>query len=207
MRTDVKASDSPKVRKSKFTIDWKAIAYGAVMPVLAVIAAMLFGAVMLLLLGVNPIEAYAAMLGGAFGSVSGLTQTLVKATPLLLVGLGICIAFRASVINIGAEGQIILGALMGTWFALIFRTWPGWLLIPMTILAGFLAGAFWGFIPGILKARFQVNEILSTVMLNAIALQLMNLLIRGPLIDPAGVTAGTYLAQSERLPEHRFVRL
>jgi len=105
------------------------------------------------------------------------------------------------VINIGAEGQIILGAVMGSWFSLIFRTWPGWLLIPMTILVGFLAGAFWGFIPGVLKARFQVNEILSTVMLNAIALQLMNLLIRGPLIDPAGVEAGTYLAQSERLPE------
>lgn len=201
MRADVKASDSPKVRKTRFTIDWKAMAYGSVMPAMAIVVAMLAGAVMLLLLGVNPAEAYAAMFSGVFGSVSGLTQALVKATPLLLVGLGICIAFRASVINIGAEGQIILGAVMGTWFALIFRTWPGWLLIPMTILVGFLAGAFWGFIPGILKARFQVNEILSTVMLNAIALQLMNLLVRGPLIDPAGITAGTYLAQSERLPE------
>ena len=201
MRTDVKASDSPKVRKSRFTIDWRAIAYSSVMPTLAVVVALLAGAVMLLLLGVNPLEAYAAMFTGVFGSVSGITQALVKATPLLLVGLGICIAFRASVINIGAEGQIILGAVMGTWFTLIFRTWPGWLLIPLTILVGFLAGSFWGFIPGVLKARFQVNEILSTVMLNAIALQLMNLLIRGPLIDPAGVTAGTYLAQSERLPE------
>ena len=90
---------------------------------------------------------------------------------------------------------------MGTWFPLIFRTWPGWLLIPVTILVGFLAGAVWGFIPGMLKARLQVNEILSTVMMNAIALQLMNLLIRSVLMDPAGVTAGTYLAQSERLPE------
>jgi simple sugar transport system permease protein len=201
MRTEPKTDDPPKVRKSKVTIDWKAIAYGSVMPILAVLAALLAGAVMLLLLGVNPLEAYAAMVSGVFGSVSGLTQSLVKATPLLLVGLGICIAFRASVINIGAEGQIILGAVMGTWFSLIFRTWPGWILIPTTILVGFLAGAFWGFIPGVLKARFQVNEILSTVMLNAIALQLMNLLIRGPLIDPAGVAAGTYLAQSERLPE------
>jgi simple sugar transport system permease protein len=155
---------------------------------------------MLLLLGVSPVEAYSAMISGAFGSVSGITQTLVKATPLLLVGLGICIAFRASVINIGAEGQIILGALMGTWFSLTFRSWPGWLLIPCTIVVGFIAGAAWGFIPGILKARYKVNEILSTVMMNAIAIQLMNLLIRGPLIDPAGVTAGTYLAQSERLP-------
>jgi ABC-type uncharacterized transport system permease subunit len=201
MRTEPKTSDPPKVRKSKVRIDWKAIAYGSVMPILAVLVALLAGAVMLLLLGVNPLEAYAAMISGVFGSVSGITQSLVKATPLLLVGLGICIAFRASVINIGAEGQIILGAVMGTWFSLIFRTWPGWLLIPTTILIGFLAGAFWGFIPGVLKARFQVNEILSTVMLNAIALQLMNLLIRGPLIDPAGVKAGTYLAQSERLPE------
>jgi simple sugar transport system permease protein len=205
MRTDVKASDSPKVRKSRRAIDWKAIAYGAVMPVLAVVIALLAGAVMLLLLGVNPIEAYAAMISGVFGSVSGLTQALVKATPLLLVGLGICIAFRASVINIGAEGQIILGAVMATWFSLAFRSWPGWILLPATILVGFLAGAFWGFIPGVLKARFQVNEILSTVMLNAIALQLMNLLIRGPLIDPAGITAGTYLAQSERLPEQAWL--
>jgi simple sugar transport system permease protein len=118
-----------------------------------------------------------------------------------LVGLGICIAFRASVINIGGEGQIILGAVMGTWFALAFRTWPGWLLLPLTLVVGFIAGAVWGFVPGILKARLAVNEILSTVMMNAIAQQLMNLLIRGPLIDPAGVTAGTYLAQSERLPE------
>lgn len=201
MQPNVKANNSPRVRKSRLTIDWQAIVYGSIMPVLAVVVAMLIGAVLLLLLRVNPLEAYAAMFSGVFGSVSGVTQALVKATPLLLVGLGICIAFRASVINIGAEGQIILGAVMGTWFSLIFRTWPGWILLPLTILVGFVSGAFWGFIPGILKARFQVNEILSTVMMNAIALQLMNLLIRGPLIDPAGITAGTYLAQSERMPE------
>jgi simple sugar transport system permease protein len=163
--------------------------------------ALVVGAIMLLLLRANPLDAYATMVRGVFGSVSGFTQSLVKATPLLLVGLGICIAFRANVINIGGEGQIIAGALMATWFSLQFRTWPGWLLIPATMIMGFVAGAFWGFIPGILKARLNVNEILSTVMMNAIALQLMNLLIRGPLIDPAGVAAGTYLAQSERLPE------
>jgi len=200
MTSDVNPTAPPEIRKTRFKIDWKSIGYAAVMPILAVLLALFIGAIMLLLLGVNPLEAYSAMISGVFGSVSGMTQALVKATPLLLVGLGICIAFRASVINIGGEGQLILGALMGTWFSLTFRTWPGWLLIPATVLAGFLAGAAWGFIPGILKARFRVNEILSTVMLNAIALQLMNLLIRGPLIDPAGVEAGTYLAQSERLP-------
>jgi len=169
--------------------------------VLAMGAALLIGAVLLLLMGVNPIEAYASIITGVFGSKFGLAQSIIKATPLLLVGLGICIAFRASVINIGGEGQIILGALMATWFSLQFRAWPGWLLIPATLIMGFLAGAAWGFVPGILKARMGGKEILSTVMLNAIALQLMNLLLRGPLMDPAGVTAGTFLAQSERFPE------
>ena len=187
--------------KNKFSIDWNDILFRAAMPLLAMLGAFLIGAVVLLFLNVNPLTAYAAIFSDVFGSVTGFTQSLVKATPLLLVGLGICIAFRASVINIGAEGQIILGAIGATSWALLFRTWPDWLLLPSTLLVSFLTGAMWGFIPGILKARFRVNEILSTVMLNAIALQLMNMLIRGPLIDQAGVTAGTYLAQSERLPE------
>jgi simple sugar transport system permease protein len=173
----------------------------ALMPLAGMLLALLIGAIMLIILKVNPLEAYKELVGGALGNVSGLTQTLVKATPLLLVGLGICIAFRASVINIGGEGQIIVGALAATWFPLTFRTWPGWALVPSTLLIGFAAGAIWGFIPGILKARLKVNEILTTVMMNAIALQLMNLLIRSVLMDPAGIDAGTYLAQSERLPE------
>jgi simple sugar transport system permease protein len=182
-------------------VDWVGVIVPLLLPLAGMILALLIGAVMLILLHVNPILAYAELGKGALGSVSGITQTLVKATPLLLVGLGICIAFRASVINIGGEGQIIVGAIAATWWPLTFRTWPGWLLIPSTLLMGFAAGALWGCIPGILKARLKVNEILSTVMMNAIGLQLMNLLIRSVLMDPAGITAGTYLAQSERLPE------
>jgi simple sugar transport system permease protein len=179
--------------------------FNALLPLAGMLLALLIGAVMLLILKVNPLTAYAEMVGGALGSVSGITQTLVKATPLLLVGLGICIAFRASMINIGGEGQIIVGALAATWFPLTFRDWPGGVLIPSTLLVGFIAGAVWGFIPGILKARLKVNEILTTVMMNAIALQLMNLMIRSVLMDPAGITAGTYLAQSERLPEQSWL--
>jgi len=193
------ATKSPPARKPP--VDWVGFLLRAAAPILAILAALLVGAIMLLLLGANPLTAYATMVKGVFGSTYGFTQSLVKATPLLLVGLGICIAFRASVLNIGGEGQIIAGALMTTWFSLQFRTWPGWILLPATLIMGFLAGAFWGFIPGILKARLNVNEILSTVMMNAIALQLMNLLIRGPMMDPEGVASGTFLAQSERLPE------
>jgi general nucleoside transport system permease protein len=181
-------------------IDWSRIVLNVLLPLVGVVVALLLGAVMLVILKADPLAAYAAMVRGVVGSRFGLTQTLVKATPLLLVGLGICIAFRANVINIGGEGQIIAGALMATWWPLTFSTWPGWLLIPSTMVMGFLAGAAWGFVPGILKARLRVNEILSTIMLNAIALQLMNLLLQGPLMDPAGVAARTFLAQSAQLP-------
>ena len=93
MTSDVNPKTPPEIRKTRFKIDWKSIGYAAVMPVLAVLLALFVGAIMLLLLGVNPLEAYSAMISGVFGSVSGMTQALVKATPLLLVGLGICIAF------------------------------------------------------------------------------------------------------------------
>ena len=175
--------------------------FDAMLPVIATLIALAFGGVLLLLLGVNPVTAYAAMFKGAFGTVSGLTQTLTKATPLLLVALGICIAFRGGVINIGAEGQIILGAISAAAVALSFPTLPGIILIPLTLGAGVLGGAAWGGIAGVLKARFGVNEILSTVMLNAIALQLMNYLLRGPMLDPEQIAAGTNIPQSATLPD------
>jgi ABC-type uncharacterized transport system permease subunit len=169
------------------------------LPILATIAALLVGAVMLLLLKVNPIEAYQAMWEGAFGNQNAVAETLVKATPLLLVGLGICISFKGDVINIGGEGQMIVGALLGTLVGLTFVDLPGWMLIPIALLAGFIGGAVWGGIPGILKAYFNVNEILSTVMMNAIAVQLMNLLLRGPMIDPAQAKLASKIPQTGRL--------
>ncbi|WP_423223740.1 ABC transporter permease [Candidatus Amarolinea aalborgensis] len=174
---------------------------GALLPVLATLLALAFGGILLLILGVNPLTAYGSLFRGAFGTVSGLTQTLSKATPLLLVGLGICIAFRGGVINIGGEGQIIIGAVAAAAVALAWPTLPGVILIPLTLGAGVLGGAVWGGIAGVLKARFGVNEILSTVMLNAIALQLMNYLLRGPMLDPAQIAAGTNIAQSATLPD------
>ena len=199
------AASADTLLSSRPRTDWAKVALNVLMPVAGVAAALLVGAVMLLALKVNPLTAYAALLNGALGNKFGLTQTLVKATPLLLVGSGICIAFRANVINIGGEGQIIVGALMGTWIPLAFPSWPGWVLIPATCAMGFLAGALWGFIPGILKARLRVNEILSTIMMNAIALQLMNLLLQGALMDPEGIARGTYLAQSAQLPKQAWL--
>ncbi|MBE0669262.1 MAG: ABC transporter permease [Anaerolineales bacterium] len=173
--------------------------FDALLPVIATLAALAVGAVMLLLLKVNPIEAYAALWDGAFGSSNALAETLVKATPLLLVALGICISFRGDVINIGGEGQMIIGAVLATWVGLTFVGLPGWLVITLALFSGFLGGAVWGGIPGILKAYFNVNEILSTVMMNAIAVQLMNFLLRGPMIDPSQAQLASKIPQTARL--------
>jgi len=180
---------------------WYSKLFDASLPILATLAALIVGAVMLLLLKVNPIEAYSAMWEGAFGSKNALAETLVKATPLLLVGLGICISFRGDVINIGGEGQMIVGAILGTLVGITLVDWSGWVVIPVALLVGFAGGAIWGGIPGILKAYFNVNEILSTVMMNAIAVQLMNFLLRGPMIDPSQADLASKIPQTARLSE------
>jgi general nucleoside transport system permease protein len=172
----------------------------AMLPMFAMIAAMAIGAIILLGLGANPLRAYVALLEGAFGSTNAVAETAVKAVPLLLVGVGICIAFRANVTNIGGEGQMIVGALLATAVGLALPGLPGLVLVPLALLMGFVGGALWGGIPGALKAYFNVNEILSTVMMNAIAVQLMNFLLRGPMIDPAQAELASQIPQTARLP-------
>jgi len=180
----------------------------ALLPLFATLAALLVGAIMLIILDVNPLVAYGALLNGAFGSSNALAETLVKATPLLLVGLGICIAYRGNVINIGGEGQMIVGAIVATWFGLRYTNMPGWLMITLAMMLGALAGAVWGGIPGVLKAYFNVNEILSTVMMNAIAVQLLNFVLTGPMIDPIQSEKASQIPQTARLEEaYRLPRL
>lgn len=148
----------------------------------AIVLALLIGAVILALVGGDPLAAYAQIARSSFGSVAVFSDTLVKATPLILVGLACAVAFRMRLWNIGAEGQFFLGA----WGAsavvlipLVSTTTSPWIVIPLMMVAGMAAGAFWGFIPGILKARFNVNEIISTLMLNYIAIAWNNYFIFG----------------------------
>lgn len=185
---------------------WRA--FDILLPFLATLAALGVGAVLLMVFDANPIVAYGALLDGAFGSTNAVADTLVKATPLLLVALGICIAFRGGVINIGGEGQLVLGAVTATLVGLSLPDMSGYLLIPIALIVGFLAGGFWGAIPGLLKAYFNVNEILSTIMMNAIAVQGMNFLLRGPMIDPAQAELASKIPQTARLIEaYRLPRL
>ena len=168
-------------------------------PLGAVLLALMIGAIMLLSLGADPLSGYATMFRAAFGSLDGFSQTAVKSIPLLLVGVGICIAFRANVINIGGEGQMVMGALLATTIALTFPNVPAPLLIPLVLIAGAAGGAFWGAIAGALKAWFNVSEILSTIMLNIVAVQFMNFLLRGPMIDAAEAAQGVRIPQTVRL--------
>jgi simple sugar transport system permease protein len=175
---------------------------GALVPLLAAVVAFAFGAIMLLALGASPLEGLNAMLDGAFGSGSRIAATAVKATPLILVGAGITIAFRTSVINIGGESQIIAGALLSTVVALSLPDLPAFILVPLVLLAGAIGGTILGAIPGALKAYASVNEILSTIMLNLVMVQFMNFLLRGPLIDPFELEAGTRIPQTQRLSDN-----
>ena len=172
---------------------------GPLVPLAATVAALLVGAAMVWGFGGDPVEGYRAMFTGAFGGISEFADTTVKATPLLLVGVGICIAFRASVINIGGEGQIIAGALLATVVVLALPDLPRGVLLPLALIAGAVGGSCMGFIPGVLKAYANVNEILSTIMLNIVAGYMMQYLLLGPMIDEAAVEAGNHIAQTKRL--------
>lgn len=171
-----------------------------VVPLVAGGLALFVGALIILALGANPIEAYIGMVQGAFGSPNAIADSLVKAAPLLFVGVGICIAYRGGVINIGGEGQIVMGALTATALVLVLQSLPGLVLIPIGLIAGCIGGGFWGGIAGYLKARFHVNEVLSTVMLNAIAVQIMTFLLNGVLMDPTTLDNAIRIPQTQRFP-------
>ncbi len=170
---------------------------GLAVPVGAVIVALTIGAIMLLSLGANPISGYAALLDGAFGGWNELADTSIKAMPLLLVGVGICIAFRAGVINIGGEGQIIAGAVASTTVALLVPDLPRLILVPLVLIGGAVGGGIWGAIPGALKAYAGVNEILSTIMMNIVAAQFLSFLLQDWLTDKAA--GAIKIQQTERL--------
>ena len=177
-------------------------AIGPMVPVSAVILALIIGAFMVLAFGGDPIEGYRAMFSGAFGGLDELSETTLRATPLLLVGVGICIAFRSSVINIGGEGQIIAGALLCTAIVLALPDLPRPVLLPLALIGGAAGGAFWGWMPGMLKAYAAVNEILSTIMLNIVAGYLMQFLLLGPMKDRMSEEVLGDIAQTERLSDN-----
>lgn len=152
--------------------------------ILAIIAALLVMAIFFAAYGVSPARAYGAMLHGALGNWHGLSETLRRMIPLLLCGIGLTVAFRALFWNIGADGQLLFGAMAATWVAL-FSGLHGPLVIPAMFLAGFAAGALWGLIPAILKVKMGINDVITTLMMNYIAMYVVLYLIHGPWKGPS----------------------
>jgi general nucleoside transport system permease protein len=158
-------------------------------PIVSFILALVVGGILLLAAGADPVATYKAMFEGAFGTSYARSEMLVKAVPLMLTGLAVSIAFRMLFWNIGAEGQLAMGAMATAWvplFLLAGRDVPVWLLLVLMGVAAFAAGALWGLIPAALKAFLQVNEIITTLMLNYVAILLMDYLYTGPWKDKAG---------------------
>ena len=176
-------------------------------PIYAVLTAMAVGSLVMLAAGSNPIEAYAALFRGSLGSGPAIAKTLARSTPFIIASLAVAFGFKAGLFNIGAEGQVLVGALAAAWvgtFSWMAGT-PALVAAPLVLLAGFAGGFLWGGIPGVLKARTGAHEVIVTIMLNAIAVRMADWLInsRAPVIlldVNASVPHSRAIAESARLP-------
>jgi ABC-type uncharacterized transport system permease subunit len=177
-------------------------------PFLAVFTALVVGALVILAAGGDPLAAYIGLFQGAFGSLKALSETTVWATPYIFAGLAVAFAFKGGLFNIGGEGQLAFGAVAAAWvgYALpgvLGFGLPAVIHIPLAVGAGMLAGAAWGFVPGWLKARTGAHEVINTIMMNYIALNITSFLLNGPMKDPnpLNVVARTPgIAESARIP-------
>lgn len=155
-------------------------------PVVSIILALLLCALFIAANGMNPVMVYEKMFRGAFGNTYGLTETMVKAIPLLLCGLGIAVAYRISVWNIGAEGQLTVGAMAATAVTIYFPNLSSFWSLSLMLLFGIAAGAFWGLLTAIPRTHFGVNELITSLMLNYVALLALDYVVFGPWKDPKG---------------------
>jgi ABC-type uncharacterized transport system permease subunit len=175
-------------------------AAGALMfPVIAIVISFIIGAVIVLATGNNPLAAYGALLQGAVGSPSAIGRTLLNATPLVFTGLAVAVAFRAGLFNIGGEGQLYIGAITAAWLGVSLGL-LGPLAIPMVLAACILTGFLWGAIPGVLKAYFGAHEVITTIMLNFIAINLAYYLAQNPLRQEGPIPGTESIPVDARIP-------
>lgn len=186
-----------KITKRK---EKKASIFGVFTSVIAAIMALVISGIVMLAVGVNPIYAYWHLFFGAFGNINNIADTLVKTTPILIAGIGLSISFRSNLTSIGAEGQMIIGGIFGTVIGLQLSGLPSVIGLPIVIVAGFIGGALFGAIPGILKAKFGTSEIINTIMLNYVAIYLLSYLLDNPLRE-----AGSFYPQSAALPTNLWL--
>jgi simple sugar transport system permease protein len=154
-----------------------------------------------LLAGANPIEGYYQFLVAPLTSQFRLLEVLVASTPLLLCGLAVAIAFRAGYWNIGAEGQLLAGAMAAGGLGMVLHDVPPVLAVPVMIAGGALAGAAWALVPALLRVRLGIDEVVTTLLLNPVALLFVKALVQGPWRDPSGITESPPIAEAAHFPQ------
>ena len=170
-------------------------------PVLSILMALGIGAILIAAAGVDPLTGYFHLFYGALGDAHAISETLWRFTPLLLTGTAVALAFRCKFWNIGAEGQMLIGATVATFFATSFTGASSWFLIPLLVMAGFLAGALWAAIPAVLKAKFGVDEVVTTLLGNWVILYFVAFLVEGPWRDPVSLwPESPAIADAARFP-------
>ncbi|MBD1921693.1 ABC transporter permease [Microcoleus sp. FACHB-831] len=179
----------------------KPVLLPVISPLVAIALALLVGAILIWLAKANPISAYSILFQESLANYYGFGNTIAKTAPLLLASLGVQLALRAGLFNIGGEGQIYMGGLGSALVGLYLKGLPGFIHLPLALLGGFFLGAIWGVIPGYLKAVRGVNEVITTLLLNYVALNFIGYLVSNPLKEPGAPSAYSGLiAQSAQLP-------
>ncbi len=182
---------------------WGAIWNIIAVPLAAVLLALVIGAILLAISGANPLDAYSALVEGSFGSMKAFGRTLAKATPLIFSGLAVAFAFKAGLFNIGAQGQLLFGALVSATIGFMVKGLPPILHASLALLAGAAAGALFAAIPGALKAYTGAHEVITTIMLNYVAINITDYFADGPLKDVEGgniVARTPEILDSARIP-------
>ncbi|HHY94113.1 MAG TPA: ABC transporter permease [Firmicutes bacterium] len=156
---------------------------------------------MIAMMGVSPLQAYGYLLRGAVGSQNSVAETAVKAIPLIFTGLSYAFAYRCGLINIGAEGQLYMGGLGAAVAGIYLNGLPAVIHIPVALAAGFLAGALWGYVPGLLKARLGVSEVINTIMMTYIAQFFVGYMVTGPIKEPGYFPQTALIRDSAVLPK------
>src|SRR5215510_159180 len=145
-------------------------------PLIAVLAAFIIGGIIVLLIGDSPWQTYKLLIGSAFSWPDGIGYTLFNATPLIFTGLAVAVAFKCGLLNIGAEGQLVAGAFVTAWICLMLKGWPVAIVVLLASLGAMIIGGIWSGIPGVLKARFGAHEVITTIMMNFIAVNIVSYL-------------------------------
>jgi len=187
----------------------KKIILPAIGPIFAILAALMVGGVILFIMGLDPVRAYSELFKLGMGTYLGITESLKKMAPLLIMSAGLIIVFRAGIWNIGGDGQFLIGAIfVGGIAPLLVNEFPPYLYFSILGLVGFFGGAMWVVIPAMLKAKYQINEIIITMMMNFVALNFTAYLVKGPLIAHPGRYPQTIILPLEkRLPLIPFTEI